>query len=141
MQRGRRSKWFVECQQTSGNERYNLQIKLKKWPIGQSIPLATIIIKISIIESHKINEHCSGHIPQLRDFFKRMSTYGFARNWIVFVFVCFTLKLHIKTGFISKSFFFFQNNPLNIEYWIFQCDSTLPLKTMTLTTLTLSEVG
>lgn len=41
----------------------------------------------------------------------------------------FTVKLNIKTGFISKSFF------SKYSRWIFQCDSTLPLKTMTLTTL------
>lgn len=42
----------------------------------------------------------------------------------------FTVKLHIKTGLFFKIIFFSK-----YSRWIFQCDSTLPLKTMTLTTL------
>lgn len=110
LQRGRRSKWFVECQQTSGNERYNLQVKLKKWPIGHINSFGNNNHKNKHYRvTHKINGHCSGHIPQLRDFFKRMSTYGFARNWIVFVFVCFYSKITYKNRVYFKIIFFLQN--------------------------------
>lgn len=104
---------------------------MKKWPIGHINSFGNNNHKNKHYRvTHKINGHCSGHIPQLRDFFKRMSTYGFARNWIVFVFVCFYSKIKYKNRVYFKIFFFSK-----YSRWIFQCDSTLPLKTMTLTTL------
>lgn len=107
LQRGRRSKWFVECQQTSGNERYNLQVKLKKWPIGHINSFGNNNHKNKHYRvTHKINGHCSGHIPQLRDFFKHLVLPEIESFLYLYVF---TVKLHIKTGFISKSFFFLQN--------------------------------
>lgn len=54
----------------------------------------------------------------------------FVRNSIVFVFVCFYSKITYKNRVYLKSFFF-----PNYPRLTFQCDTTLPLKTMTLTTL------